>query len=141
MTRYAYPRARDAASFATDLLLVVVAIAVLVTRTSGPLWTALGVAIPLVLVFGVLTLHHPRAVVLDDDGIAFEGYRRTHRYAWRDVREIRVRRFLTGDRVLLRVLPSPPFRGRYWLFESMIGYRELLAELERRGARGLESRV
>lgn len=135
MTRYAYPRARDVAATATDLLLASVAIALLVTRSVGPLWTALGVAIPLVLAWGVLTLHYPRAVVLDDDGIAFEGYRRAHRYEWRDVSAIRVRRFLTGDRVLVRLLPSPPFRGRYWLLESMIGYRELLAELERRSHR------
>jgi len=131
VTRHAYPAARNVAARATDLLLIAVALWLLIARSGGRLGIALGLAIPLVLAWGVLTLHYPRAVTIDDRGISFEGYGRSHRFEWSDVRAIRVRKFLVGDRVLVRVLPSAPWRGRYWILESLEGYRELLAALQR----------
>jgi hypothetical protein len=40
------------------------------------------------------------------------------------------------DRVLVRVLPSPPLRGRYWLFDSIVGYDAAVKRLEQRDRRG-----
>ncbi len=127
---HAYPRARRLARRVADAALVIVVVAIVVARVEGPLARALLVAIPCVLVWGALTLHHPSSVEIDDQAITFRGYGRAHRFAWRDVREIRVRRFLTGDRVLVRVLPAPPLRGRYWIQESIEGYAALLRVLE-----------
>lgn len=131
----AYPRARELAATATDLLLVLVVVAVLVLRLRGPLGVALATGIPCVLAWGALTLHFPRRVELDEEGISFSGYGHTHRYSWREVTVVTVRRFLVGDRVLVRLAPAPAWRGRYWLLDVMEGYPELLAALDARARR------
>lgn len=132
MTRYAYPAARDVMARLTDVVLVAVSLGLAVTDAFGRLGATLAIAIPLVLVWGIATLHYPRAVTLDDEGITFEGWGRRHRFAWSEVESLKLRRFLTGDRVLVRLSPTPPLRGRYWLLDSMTDYQALLAELERR---------
>lgn len=128
----AYPAARELAAKATDLLLVLVVVAVLALRLRGPLSFALATGIPCVLAWGALTLHFPRRVELDDEGITFFGYGHAHRYAWHAVTAVSVRRFLVGDRVLVRLAPAPAFRGRYWLLDAMDGYAELVAALDAR---------
>jgi hypothetical protein len=92
----------------------------------------LSIAIPIVLAWGILTLHVPSEVEIDDDGVAFRAYFRTHRFAWREIRALRVRRFLVKDRVLVRVLPSSPWRGRYWLLDGLDGFDALVARIEAR---------
>ena len=133
MTRHVYARARRAtALFGQDaVLLLVIALAAL-----GALPPALGrallVAAPVALLWGVVTLHFPSAVTLDDEGVVFQRYGRAHRFAWRDVGRVHVRRFLVQDRVMVRVTPAPPWRGRYWILESIGGYDELLRALQAR---------
>lgn len=129
--RHAYPRARDVVAIATDVLLVAVALTLAITRPGGTFALALGIGVPCVLGWQWLTLHFPRAVEIDEHGVSFEGFRRVHRYEWSSVRAVRVRRFLTGDRVLVRVIPAPPLRGRYWILDAIGGYRELVATLEK----------
>ncbi len=90
------------------------------------------VSIPLVLAWGAATLHFPSRVDLDDDGIAFFHYARVHRFAWRDVARVRVRKFLVKDRVLVRIEPSSAWRGRYWLVDSLVGFDALVAALDAR---------
>lgn len=124
-----YPRSRDVAAILTDLVLIGVAIGLLVVRPHGALWFALGVGIPSSLAIGFVTLHFPRAVEVDDAGITFSGYGRAHRYEWSAV-DVCVRRFLVGDRVLVRLTPARPWRGRYWILDAIDGYRDLLAALE-----------
>ncbi|HZU85246.1 MAG TPA: hypothetical protein VE987_20075, partial [Polyangiaceae bacterium] len=91
-------------------------------------------AIPLVLGFGFATLHYPARVDVDAEGISFGRYGRVHRFAWRDVRHVHVRRFVIRDRVLVRISPSTPFRGRYWILDSIEGFADLLRAIEARGA-------
>jgi hypothetical protein len=92
---------------------------------------AMLVAIPVVLLWGLLTLHLPSRVVIDAEAVTFERYGRAHRYRWEDVRAIRVRRFLVRDRVLVRVDPSGgAWRGRYWLLDTMEGFRAAITALE-----------
>jgi hypothetical protein len=129
--RHAYPRARRIASIATDLLLVAVAIGIPLTRPAGSLTIILSIAVPCVLLWGAITLHYPRTIEVDAAGIAFGSYGLVHRYRWADV-TVHVRRFLVGDRVLVRLLPAPPWRGRYWILDSIDDYPALIAELERR---------
>jgi hypothetical protein len=113
---------------------VVLAAALLVALLAprGPLASAFLVAIPCVLAWGFVTLHFPSAVTIDDAGIAFTRYRRTHRFAWSDVTSVRVRRFLVRDRVMVRIAPASAWRGRYWILESIDGFDALVAELEKR---------
>lgn len=129
-----YPKARRAAAIATDLLLLGVAVAIPLTRAAGSLSIALSIAIPCVLAWGIVTLHYPRRIELDDEGVTFSAYGFAHRYAWAAVR-VHVRRFLVRDRVLVRVTPSPPWRGRYWILDAIDGYPRLLSELEKRSHR------
>jgi hypothetical protein len=98
---------------------------------AGPMRTALLVGIPAVLLWGVLTLHFPSRVVLDDDAVAFFGYGRVHRYRWDDVARVRVRRFLVRDRVMVMIAPAPAWGGRYWIGEGIDGFEELVAGLTR----------
>ncbi len=128
----AYPPSRELAAKVTDLLLVAVVLAVLGLRLRGPLAFALAAGIPCVLAWGALTLHFPRRVELDDEGVSFFGYGHAHRYAWREVTAVSVRRFLVGDRVLVRLTPASALRGRYWLLDAMDGYPELVAALDAR---------
>jgi hypothetical protein len=88
-------------------------------------------AIPIVLAWGLVTLHFPSRVEIDEEGAAFARYGREHRFAWRDVTRVRVRRFLVRDRVLVRVEPSSAWSGRYWILDSIDGFEALLAELDR----------
>ncbi len=123
-------RARFAAE---DLVLAAAFALLLASRPPGGLFVPLVVAIPLVLAFRLATLHFPRRVVLDDDGVSFCAYGRTHTFAWVDVAHLSVRRFLVKDRVLVRIGPASALRGRYWLTGTMDGFEDLVAELERRG--------
>lgn len=118
--------------FASDGFLVLALIVLLFTGPPRPLSLVLAAGIPIVLGWGILTLHFPARVEMDGDNIAFYGYGRVHRFAWHDVERVRVRRFLVRDRVLVRISPAPPFRGRYWLVDSIEGYDALVSALERR---------
>ena len=132
---HAYPRGRWAlAALGQDLVLVAALVLVVIARLSSGLAIALGVAIPVVLAWGVATLHFPRVVSLDDEGVSFGAYGRVHRFAWRDVRAVKVRRFLVRDRVLVRIVPSPPWRGRYWILDSIEGFEGLVIALQERGS-------
>jgi hypothetical protein len=70
--------------------------------------------------------------VLSEDGVSFHRYGRVHRFAWDQVRTVRVRRFLVRDRVLVRIVPSPPWRGRYWILDGIERFEELVRSLEAR---------
>jgi hypothetical protein len=112
-----------------DLVLLVAFGAVVALRPGGALATPLAAAIAAVMVWGFATLHVPSRVELSPSGVSFSRYGRTHAFAWRDVARVRVRRFLVGDRVLVRLHPSPPWRGRYWMSESIEGYAEVVRQL------------
>jgi hypothetical protein len=136
-TTHRYPRSRAAWALAGQDVLLVVALVVLGlasadTKLSLPLF----VAIPLVLGVGVATLHHPSRVDVDEDGIAFGRYGRVHRFAWREIERIRVRRFVVTDRVLVRISPASALRGRYWILDSIEGFRELLTAMDARAGAG-----
>lgn len=130
---HTYPRAR----YVTAILLqdVVMLLAMVMGLwQSGPLATALLVAAPAAMLWGVVTLHFPSSVTIDDRAIAFSRYGRTHRFLWRDITSLKVRRFLVRDRVLVRISPSPAWSGRYWIFETIGGYESLISILESKSA-------
>jgi hypothetical protein len=114
-----------------DFLLVVALGVVLALRPAGALSGPLAAAMGTVLVWGIATLHVPSKVEISDAGVCFSRYGRTHAFAWRDVERVRVRRFPVGDRVLVRVLPSPPWRGRYWVTDGAGGHGHVVKELSR----------
>ena len=118
-----------------DVYLAAALAVVLALHPEGPLAVTLAVAIPVTIAWSVLTLHLPSRVDTDDDGIVFSAYGREHRFAWRDIRRIDVRRFVVQDRVLVRIVPSSPLRGRYWLLDSLGGYDATVRTLEQRGRR------
>jgi hypothetical protein len=122
-----------------DLVIVAALLLLVATRPSSALTSALSIAIPLVLAWGAITLHFPRAVELTEEAIEIHGYGRTHRFRWCDVSTVRVRRFLVRDRVLVRILPSPPWRGRYWLLDSMEGWSAVVAALESRAIKSRDA--
>jgi hypothetical protein len=133
--RHEYPRGLRG-PLAEDLVLVGawVAFAVLVDLPAGVRGAMLA-AIPIVIGWGIVTLHFPARVEIGEEGVAFGGYGRVHRFAWRDVERVRVRRFLVKDRVLVRIEPSGgAWRGRYWIRETMGGFGGVVGELERRGS-------
>ena len=116
-----------------DAWLVLALAAVLLLHPSGPLAVALYMAIPSTVVWSLVTLHFPNRVDVDATGICFSAYGRAHSFAWSEIQTIRVRRFVVRDRVLVRIQPGGPWRGRYWLMDSMEGYDALVRELEDRG--------
>jgi hypothetical protein len=106
---------------------------VLVDLPSGVRATML-TAIPVVLLWGAVSLHFPSRVEIDDAGVAFARYGRVHRFAWRDVRRVRVRRFVLRDRVLVRIEPSGgAWRGRYWIVDSLPEFERVVQALEQKG--------
>ena len=129
---HSYSRARFIANVVAEDLLLPVAFAVIAIVGGGVLGTALLVAIPIVMAWGVFTLHFPRRIEHTPEGITFTGYGRAHTFLWRDVEHVRVRRFLVRDRVLVRLTPSPAWRGRYWVLSSIGEFDALVKELERR---------
>jgi hypothetical protein len=94
---------------------------------------ALLVALPLVVLYGILSIQTPSEVELDDDGITMRAYGRAHRFRWSEVTgTIRLRGFLVRDRVYLRIGPFHPWRGRYWLLDRLDGWPELVEAIRRR---------
>jgi hypothetical protein len=118
-----------------DVWLVLALMVLLGLHPHGALALALGLAIPLTIAWSLLTLHLPSRVDVDPEAISFSAYGRAHRFPWRDIERIHVRRFLVRDRVLVRIAPSPPWRGRYWLTGSIAGFDELVSALEEGGKR------
>ena len=133
LATHRYARSREVLAASAEDVLLVVALAVLAwVSPHERLTAALFVAIPLVVALGVATLHHPSRVHVDDDGIAFARYGRVHSFAWREIERIRVRRFLLGERVLVRISPASAFRGRYWILQSIERFADLMAAIESR---------
>jgi len=116
-----------------DLVLAAMMLAIVIAHPTGKLALALCAAIPLVFLWGFVTLHFPSRVEIDDRSVTFHAYGRSHRFLWSDVRTVRVRRFLVRDRVLVWLSPSPPWRGRYWLLDSMQGFDALVKSLSSHG--------
>ena len=113
------------------MLLVFPILVLLLSSPSPWLWllAASGVC---VVGFNVATLHFPREIATDHDGIRLRAYGREHHYAWRTCR-LRVRRFLVRDRVLLRVLDVETGRShRYWLTTHLSDYDALVRDLTSR---------
>ncbi len=117
-----------------DVLLAAVLVALAALRPSGTFGVALAASAAVVLGWGALTLHFPAKVVLSLTGISFHRYGRAHRFAWEEVRAVRVRRFVVRDRVLVRIVPSAPWRGRYWILDGIEKFDELVRALEARAA-------
>ena len=70
--------------------------------------------------------------MIDEEGIRFARYGRAHRFAWKDVERVSVRRFLVRDRVLVRIEPSGgAWRGKYWILESIDGFDRAVRDLQR----------
>jgi hypothetical protein len=118
-----------------DAILVFAFAAALLLRPADLLTLALAVASPLILAWGIVTLHFPNRVEVTSQGISFAGYGRTHRFAWTDIEHLHVRRFALKGRVLVRVSPAPTLRGRYWITDAMEDYERLVAALETRARR------
>ena len=128
---HAYARGRWLVSVVgQDLVLLGVLVWLALARPPGPFPKALAFGIVVTLVWQLVTLHYPSRVEVSEAGVAFFAYGRVHRFGWDHVREWRVRRFLVRDRVLVRVLPSSPFRGRYWILDSIEDFEGLLSALK-----------
>lgn len=133
MASHAYSRRRWLVSVVgQDFVLLGVLVWLALARPAGPFPKALAIGIAVTLAWQLVTLHYPSRVEVNEAGVAFFAYGRVHRFAWDQIRECRVRRFLVRDRVLVRVLPSSPFRGRYWILDSIEGFEPLLASLKAR---------
>ena len=131
LSSHAYARGRWLVSVVgQDLVLLGVLLWLGFSRPPGPFPKALAIGIVVTLVWQIVTLHYPSRVEVSDAGVAFFAYGRSHRFAWDEVREWRVRRFLVRDRVLVRVIPSSPFRGRYWILDSIDDFDGLLRSLQ-----------
>lgn len=139
LARHAYPRRRYVvAVLGQDVLLAAaVLLAPLASATGAPrpFGYALGACALAVLAWGVVTLHFPSRIEIDPEQISFFRYGRVHRFPWAEVASLRVRRFLVRDRVLVRIGPGTPFRGRYWVMDGLEHFDGLVRELERRAAR------
>ncbi len=112
-----------------DAVLVVLPVLLLGVASPSPwLWLLCSAGV-CVLAFNVATLHFPREIALDEEGIRFRAYGREHHYAWQASR-VRVRRFLVRDRVLLRVEDVKSGRShRYWLTTQLSDYDALVRDL------------
>ena len=134
---HAYPRGlRGPAAQDAALVIAAVAFVLLPDVPAGVRGLMLG-AIAIVLAWGAVTLHFPSRVEIDPEGVTFARSRRAHRFGWKDVRGVKVRRFLVKDRVLVRIDPAGgAWRGRYWILDSIEGFEGLVQELERRGREG-----
>jgi hypothetical protein len=116
-----------------DVVLLVALAVLFLFHPVGALTLPLASAIGVALLWGYATLHVPSRAEVTPEGVAFSRYGRTHAFAWREVQRVRVRRFVVKDRVFVRLSPSPPWRGRYWLRDSLSGYDALVKDLEKRG--------
>lgn len=54
-------------------------------------------------------------VILDDDYISFKTYNREDRFAFNDIKRLRIREFPTSGKMYIRINDSTAFKGRYWI--------------------------
>ena len=132
MKEHAYVRARYLTRVLLPDLVLVAAFGLALASGNAVLATALGAAVPVVLVWGVVTLHFPSRVVVSGAGIAFSAYGRSHAFAWEEIQRLHVRRFLVRDRVLVRLGPAPAWGGRYWITDGISDFEGLVRALEAR---------
>jgi len=130
------PRRLFFSAYLADALLAAAWLWLLVARpVAERLRLALLALLPLVLLYGMLSLQTPSEVDVDDDGITLRAYGRAHRFRWAEVAgTIRLRAFLVRDRVFLRIGPFHPWRGRYWLLDRLDGWPALVEAIRRRAA-------
>jgi hypothetical protein len=129
MTTHASSRIRCLAEDAVLLAIPIIA----AFASSSFLWLLAGAGLA-ILAFNAITLHFPREVAIDDEGIRFRAYGREHAYAWTACR-VKVRRFIVRDRILVRFEDRDGRRRSYWLLSRLAGFDALAEAVAARAER------
>lgn len=62
-----------------------------------------------------ISIANPSKVEIDDVGITFSAYNKSHHYDWADVKRFRTKPLASGTKIFLRINEAGIFRGRYWV--------------------------
>lgn len=86
--------------------------------------------VPLLLISSLVAMNQPRLITDDGETLTFYGFFQKHEYKWSEVQNLRIRRFIMTDKVLVRIGKDRLLAGRYWLdIDSLRGSGELLDKM------------
>lgn len=137
---YHYPPLRYFVTvFVANIFLIVLLVwAIHGYLTGGNDWrhSMLLLTVPVAIASSFIGLHLPTRIAVDDRGITFSAFGRSHRYEWADASDLQIRPFpFVNDRFLIRFRDRPNvFGGRYWVHSHLVGYEELKTALEAKAA-------
>ena len=84
-------------------------------------FSALWIFVLLICVYQIINtffaLANPEEVDISDKFIEFKGMGKNHRYYWNEIRDFRVKEFVTAKKIYLRINKDDfsLLRGRYWI--------------------------
>ncbi|HWQ80182.1 MAG TPA: hypothetical protein VN381_15250 [Anaerovoracaceae bacterium] len=97
---------------------------------SGLLQQIVLTVVPLLLISSLIAMSQPRLITDDGETLTFYGFFQKHAYKWSEIRNLRIRRFIMSDKVLVRIGKDRLLAGRYWLdTDSLEGCSELLDKM------------
>ena len=62
-----------------------------------------------------VSIANPSKVEVDEKGITFSAYKKSHHYDWTEIRKFRCKPLASGTKMFVRVNEAGIFRGRYWV--------------------------
>ena len=62
-----------------------------------------------------VSIANPSKVEIDEKGITFSAYRKSHHYDWAEIRKFRCKPLASGTKMFVRINEAGIFRGRYWV--------------------------
>lgn len=87
------------------------------------------IVMPILILSTFIGLHNPTGVKVTDTSIVFQAFGLKHEYKWKDVHNLKIKRYPLGGSSLISIGRPQLFGGRYWVRSQIDGYEELIAYL------------
>lgn len=62
-----------------------------------------------------ISIANPSKVEVDEKGITFSAYKKSHHYDWAEVRKFKCKPLASGTKMFVRINEAGIFKGRYWV--------------------------
>lgn len=87
----------------------------LITGKSPILWLAAAVVSGYFVWETFVSIANPSKVEIDDKGITFSAYKKSHHYDWAEINKFKSKPLSSGTKMFVRINDAGIFRGRYWV--------------------------
>ena len=87
----------------------------LITGETPLLWVAAAIVSGYFVWETFISIANPSKVEVDDKGITFSAYKKSHHYDWTEIKRFRCKPLASGTKMFVRINEAGIFRGRYWV--------------------------